>query len=1117
MQNTNPCSKFLLINFLLILFFIPDNLIGQIDVPFFGKINWISGYSKEISGENLSYFSIYPDHVNTSLLTRATTGTKVIEWETAPVPADVKAKYVYFSWVAAHSSGTSSGVRYFDLYVNDKKLLTFNTYPAHQHPDWKYATADSSALVFQQLKRDAANDAHGLAFLRLPLSTLTPGKPIKLKIVGQAQNSNDWYMVFKFAFEEKIELQPMPFILKNGKQTVQMTALHFGKDKPVKLKVNKKESFSFMLKNGINTFDIPVMPVQKRDSISVQIISGKQILKNEYVKLVPVVHRNLHFIHHSHTDIGYSHLQPEVVKIHNKNIEDALNMIDKTRDYPEAAKFKWNVESLWAVENFLRTAPTEQKDRFIKAVKDGNICLSAFYANITSGLSLPEELFHYTDYAQKLHKELGLEFNSAMISDVPGSTWTIVTAFAKAGIKYFSSGPNYLGENHPYLGDRVGHFVKTWGDKPAWWASPSGEEKVLFWTAGKGYSSWHGTPPGGVFDRGAKKIAAYLNELTQSGYPYDMVQWRYNIVSDNGPVDSTISDFVKKWNEKYASPSIILNTTDKLFEEFERKYGNDIPVVKGDITPYWEDGALSTAHEEGRTRINSLRLQQLTNLYSMLNPGLYDENKFYEAWRNILLFHEHTWGAHNSISQPDIDFVTEQWKIKKQYLLDGDQQIESLQTELFQSVTAERSSKIAVFNTSSWTRTEAVSFYSEKNAGSISDIQGRKWPLQKLSDGKYVFMAQDVPPLGMSMFTLSDDPATQHSDEFHFSNNSLANSRIGIEWDTLNGSITKLLTGDNFNYAGVFNQQGLNSYWYVTGLNPAEAATNGNISVSVTEQGPVQTTIRLKSTAPGTNMLERYLTIFAGKKLLVIENLIDKKAVRTKEAIHYGFPFNPSFKKTVVDAGYGTQAYLSDQLPGSCLDFIYGRRWINVSSQDKGVQLMLLETPMIEPDNMIDERLVINQTHKEWKKEGKPTSNWFSYVMNNYWHTNFKIDQDGMNRSKYILRPHDRFSYSETEKEAAGLTQALIAVPVNDAFLPSESLFELSNERMVITSITPLSDTTFIVRIYNPEPLTAETSLMWKKWKNATIERISGNQKTKITGNIRLTGMGVAEFQITLR
>ncbi len=153
MQNTNPCSKFLLINFLLILFFIPDNLIGQIDVPFFGKINWISGYSKEISGENLSYFSIYPDHDNTSLLTRATTGTKVIEWETAPVPADVKAKYVYFSWVAAHSSGTSSGVRYFDLYVNDKKLLTFNTYPAHQHPDWKYATADSSALVFQQLKR----------------------------------------------------------------------------------------------------------------------------------------------------------------------------------------------------------------------------------------------------------------------------------------------------------------------------------------------------------------------------------------------------------------------------------------------------------------------------------------------------------------------------------------------------------------------------------------------------------------------------------------------------------------------------------------------------------------------------------------------------------------------------------------------------------------------------------------------------------------------------------------------------------------------------------------------------------------------------------------------------
>jgi hypothetical protein len=58
-----------------------------------------------------------------------------------------------------------------------------------------------------------------------------------------------------------------------------------------------------------------------------------------------------------------------------------------------------------------------------------------------------------------------------------------------------------------------------------------------------------------------------------------------------------------------------------------------IPVVKGDISPYWEDGAMSTAKEEGINRNSSLKLQQLTTLYSILNPRQYNSRHFYEAWK----------------------------------------------------------------------------------------------------------------------------------------------------------------------------------------------------------------------------------------------------------------------------------------------------------------------------------------------------------------------------------------------------------------------------------------------------------------------------------------------------
>jgi alpha-mannosidase len=1100
------------IRILLIITMLTQNVWAQKEVPYFGKINWINGFAKEISGENITYFSAFPDYATTALLTRATDGKKTIEWETAPVPQNSKGDYVYFSWVAAHSTATSKGDRNFDLYVDDQKLLTFTTVPGNKKPDWIFKTVDGSALVFQQTKRDGANDAHGLAFLRLPKSKVKPGQPIRLKVVGQAQDSNDWYMTFKFSFEEKVDVNPMPFLLKNGKQPVVLTALHFGKDEQLKVKLNNSESYSYIIKEGVNNFDIPVTAVKKEDSIRFFASSGGKVLINKFIPLKPVVYRELNFIHHSHTDIGYSHLQPEVLKIHLKNIDDALVMIEKTKDYPIGAKFKWNIESLWAVENYMKQASPSQKEKFVKAVKEGSICLSALYANILTGLSQPEEMFHYTDYAAQLRKEFGLKINSAMISDIPGFAWTTVTALSKGGVKYFSSGPNFMGEDHPYLGDRVGHFVRTWGDKPVWWTSPSGEEKVLFWTGAKGYSSWHGTAVGQVFDRGPKKIAAYLNELTAKKYPYEMVQWRYNVVADNGPIDTGISDFVKQWNEKYASPKIILNTTDKLFETFEQKYETQIPTVKGDITPYWEDGAVSTAAEEGKNRVNSLRLQQLTTLYSMLNPMQYNAQKFYEAWTNVIMFHEHTWGAHNSITEPDVPFVTEQWRIKKQFMLDGDEQINTLEKNLLQPLSDSQSKKIAVFNTSSWKRTGPVVLSGIVAGKSVKDGAGNQKPLQKLSNGTYVFMATDVPALGTSYYEISTDAPTMSANQFSVSDNSVSNGEIGFTWDKINGSITGLTTGTNFNYAGDFNNQGLNSYWYVPGMDPKEAVSNGDVKIKVIENGPVVTKVSIVSDAPGANKLERIVSLYAGGDALLVENILDKKAVRAKEGVHFSYPFNASLTETTLDAGYGTMRYLKDQLPGSNMDYLYGRRWLDAFKADKGIQLMLLEMPLVEPGNIIDERQTVPPRHKEWKKEGKPTSTWFSYVMNNYWHTNYKADQEGEVHFKYALRPHNMANDAEMEKAASEFTQPLIALPIkNEVALPKE-LFELSNPKIVVTSITPNTDGTYVVRLFNPEQSVQQTQFVWKALQPESFVEIKSGDNKLGNAKVNLAAMGVSEF-----
>jgi hypothetical protein len=164
--------------------------------PYFGNIQTINGYNREISGENIDYFSAFPDHATRALLTRTTDGTKTIEWETAPAPQKNTGPYVYFNGWFPHSSGTSGGPRNFDLYINDQKALTLTTY-----------LPINVRLGFhsRQYCFCISPDENGWSerFLWNCLFTSSyqqnnAGKPLRLKLVGQAQNSRDWFMTYKF-------------------------------------------------------------------------------------------------------------------------------------------------------------------------------------------------------------------------------------------------------------------------------------------------------------------------------------------------------------------------------------------------------------------------------------------------------------------------------------------------------------------------------------------------------------------------------------------------------------------------------------------------------------------------------------------------------------------------------------------------------------------------------------------------------------------------------------------------------------------------------------------------------------------------------------------------------
>lgn len=945
----------------------------------------LPGYHHAIAGEVIPYFSVYRQYAKEALLTRCTDGKKIIEWETDTIPSSLQGEYAYFTWIAAHSSGTSSGERFFDLYINDQKTLTFST-RAKEYPErWRFVAADSTALEFEFKTRDGANDSHGMAYLRVPLKQYKKENPLRLKVVGQAQQSNDWYMTFKYVFTEKVEVKDMPFVLKNGiEQVLQVTALHFGSPATLQLNLGNALIQEFPVVNGFNRFEVPIPIAEDSTSIAVKAIINNQVLLNEFIPVKPVKFRELNLVHHSHTDIGYSHLQEEVIQIHNHNIREALRLINKTKDYPIGSRFIWHIESAWVVENFLRECSTPEKESFIRAVKNRQILISANYANIMTGLCLPEELDWITDYALHLRKEYSLPIQTAMLTDVPGMSWSVVSSLAKRGIRYFSNGINYI-EGMPGGGDRIGQALTAHGDRPFWWLSPSGKDSILMWCAGKGYSSWHGTAQGAVKELGPEKIAAYLRELDEKNYPFDIVQWRYNIVADNGPADSTISDFVKNWNEQYASPKLILANATELFERFETKYGRSIPSYSGDFTPYWEDGAYSTAKEEADNRLAAQRILQLEKLADQYKLKA-DPELSRLAKKFVVLFHEHTWGAHNSISEPDLPFVTRQWAYKKSYLDSAIYFTKQLEESLLRSF--EPNNKIRVINTTGYQRSAYVEMETSPSftGNMITDESGKEIPVQRIGNNRLGFIATGIPARGEKKYQLKLSKTNQ-----------LPALLFPLQINNRNkaGNIESIKTGSIEWVAAQSNFRSMLQPVYINGTNPNKFDTAQLLRSEWTISGPVVRTVRLTYAMKGVRSLTVEFSQYNGLDYAKATVTIDKLPVRTKESLHLSLPFLVPVAATRIGVGDGITGPDFRQLTGANKDYFSVQRWINVGNSNKNVTVVSPQAALYEVGGMVNEERTANG-YKKWKTGSASSPLLFLYALNNYWHTNFKADQEGL-------------------------------------------------------------------------------------------------------------------------
>ncbi|MDP4195142.1 MAG: glycoside hydrolase family 38 C-terminal domain-containing protein [Bacteroidota bacterium] len=1044
------------------------------------KVKYLQGYSRAIIGGGFSYHSPNPS-INDALLVRANKLLNKIEWESEIVPNDYKGKTISFIWLFAISRDNID--RKFHMKIGDKFSFDFKNDLGRKLGQWSIKGVNGSKLTFKATMADQNDDLMGIAIVELPAKEVEKGKPLRFTVEGEDAQSQEWYMTFQGEVKEKVDLYQTDCVSKEGNkefQSIGLEVFHIGSKEKLAVSLDDGSILNDYLQEGNNRFNINIPRLFKDKDLKAKVKIGKDIVEKT-IHIRPVKEMTVFILPHSHTDIGYTAIQTEIEEKQMQNLKKGIEFAKKTANYPEGSRFVWNVEVLWAADLYLKRMSEKDKEDFFDAVKKGYVALNGMYLNVLTGLCRPEELLRLFKYSTELENKCNTKIDAAMTSDIPGNTWGSVTAMAEAGIKYFSTAPNSF--------DRIGDILVKWENKPFYWSSPSGKEKVLVWIPYKGYALSHAMK--GLND---SFISEYMNILANENYPYDISYIRWSGHGDNAVPEIEVSDFVKQWNSKYIWPRLVISSASNAFKSFENKYGDKLPVIKGDWTPYWEDGAGSSALETAMNRASSDRLTQAEALWAMLNPKDYPANEFDEAWKKVLLYSEHTWGAWCSVSDPESKMTKEQWDIKQSYALQADKQSHMLLQKSFDHL-ENNNSFIDVFNTASWTRSEIVVVSKELSSigDKVTNLDGTPVASQRLSDGTLAVMIKDIPPFSSRRIKIEKGDAFSEG-QVSVNGNIIDNGIVRVKVDKTNGTITELnYNGVDGNFADNKNGYGLNCFLYLPGEKLSDVKQDSNIKISIGEKGPLVASLIVESEAPSCNKLTREVKLTAGQDRIDIINTIDKKRAEIspiagdgafaqkggKESLNFAFPFNVIDGKIKMDIPLGIMQPEKDQMPSACKNWLTVSRWVDVSNDNSGIIWATPDAPLLQIGEL-SANLTGSQTNPDvWRKTIKPSQSIFSWVMNNHWSTNYRAYQEGIVTFRYALKPHTEFSGAEASKLAISVSQPLIALQAKKqkTDLP---LLKVGPEDLIVTSLKPSDDKRAVmISIFNCSDKKEKVQINW--------------------------------------
>lgn len=710
----------------------------------------------------------------------------------------------------------------------------------------------------------------------------------------------------------------------------------------------------------------------------------------------------IHILHHTHVDVGYTDLQPVVCEKHVDFIDQALDLCTTTDSYPEEAKFRWINEFSWPVMQYIKQRP-ERVEELVKRCCEGRVELCGLFLD-------PTELCDRRSFEASLQpalsfsREHGVPLTTVMTTDIPGQGWSLADVIVEQGLRYLSVSPNSM-VSKPILVER-----------PFYWIGPKGN-RVLVWLTDwrKGwYGEGHllGFPRG--FEVARSLVIQYLELLTSEEYPWKVLA--LHMAADNYPPFEGLSDLVARWNQEGSLPKMSISTNREFFERLSELHEGAFASHRAAWPDWWANGIGSAAYEVALSRETHCRVHRIEALKDFLG----DKSDTWPIFEDLLLFDEHTWGCSNMALDSYSFNSRASWAYKSAHIYRAADAARRMEARLAGSLC--RTREFVVFNPLSEDYVGPVEVPREAKALTARGEEAtpvQRSPATPLA-AETAWAVVRVLPKATRTWSMAasgePEPPGVTREEEH-----LQNEFYRISFDPGSGlpkSIVDRETGiellDNSSphrfaetiHESIAGRRDRNAIWergqteIPYGKRRTDApfvrrgAGEGAKLLSI-QHGPVFDSLTWQSRLPNVRRLETEVWLWHGLRRIDAEVRMDKRPWEKYEGLYVAFPFALSEPRAFIHNAGATFEAEAQQLPGTCRDFYAVEHFVAVEGNEGWAALSPVEAPLVQLgqintgrwlDHLSVERACI-----------------YSWLMNNFWYTNFPGYQQGVLRFRFAL------------------------------------------------------------------------------------------------------------------